>query len=93
MRRRAVAVLLGLVPLPAFAEGLAVRDLGTLAAEAKAVPGGRFSGRAETDRLTLLCAACESDMPTIRSLTADAATASRNARSLVLALGPRIAGP
>lgn len=59
MRRVAFALLLGLAPLPAGAEGFAVRDLGTLAADAKAVLGGRYAARAEAARLTLMCPECE----------------------------------
>lgn len=162
----AVAVLLGLAPMTARAEGFVIRDLTALVPEAKAALGSRFAARAEATRLTLLCAECEGspmidvllgrqadgteervragqttvagleavcrqrdpecrltglsvapavgwisryrmgsmsgataivlrdgDLLTIRSLAADAATASRNARTLVQALAPRIVGP
>lgn len=166
MRRLALAVLLGLAPLPALAEGFAVRDLTAIASEAKAALGSGYAARAEAARLTLVCTACEGspmidvllgrqadgteervrsgqtpiarlealcrqrspecrvtglsvapavgwisryrmgtmsgataivlrdgDLLTIRSLAGDEATASRNARTLVEALGPRIVGP
>lgn len=166
MRRHALALLVGLVPLPAIAEGFAVRDLATVADEAKTALGGGYAARADAARLTLLCTACagapmidvllgrqadgteervrsgqtpiarlealcrqrdpecrltgllvapavgwistfrmgsmsgataivlrDGDLLTIRSLAGDAATASRNARTLVERLAPRIVGP
>jgi hypothetical protein len=166
IRGSAVALLVGLAPVSAWAEGFALRDLTGLEPAAKSALGGRFAARAEAARLTLLCAACEGspmidvllgrqadgtegrvrsgetpiaslealcrqrdpecrltglsvapavgwislyrmgsmsgataivlrdgDLLTIRSLAGDAATASRNARTLVQALVPRIVGP
>ncbi|PXW65408.1 hypothetical protein [Methylobacterium sp. B4] len=59
MRRLALALLLGLAPLSALAEGFAARDLTTVASEAKAALGGRYAARAEAARLTLVCTECE----------------------------------
>ncbi|CAO4152080.1 hypothetical protein GPNCGGLF_LOCUS3810 [Methylorubrum aminovorans] len=58
-QRFGLAVLIGLLPFPVIAEGFAVRDLTSVAAEAKTALGGRYAARAEPARLTLLCTECE----------------------------------
>lgn len=57
--RRVLAALLGLSTVSAQAEGFAVRDLSSVAAQASAALGEGFQSRVAPQRVTLMCPSCE----------------------------------
>lgn len=57
--RRIAAALACLAAVPASAEGFAVRDLKTIAADANHALGGRYATKSEPKRLILNCSDCE----------------------------------